>query len=191
MESEKPMDRLICGDVGYGKTEVAMRAAFKAVYDGRQVAVLVPTTILCEQHYRTFKTRFSAFPVRIDYLSRFKSKKEQKETIKALSTGDIDIIIGTHSLLSKDISFHNLGLLIIDEEHRFGVRQKEKIKELKKGVDVITLTATPIPRTLSMALSDIRDMSIIETPPEERLAVKSIVSVFDEELDKRGYKKRT
>lgn len=189
MESEKPMDRLICGDVGYGKTEVAMKAAFKAVYDGRQVALLVPTTILCEQHYRTFKTRFSAFPVRIDYLSRFKSKKDQKETIKALSTSDIDIIIGTHSLLSKDINFHNLGLLIIDEEHRFGVRQKEKIKEFKKGVDVITLTATPIPRTLSMALSDIKDMSTIETPPEERLTVKSIVSVFDEELIKEAIKK--
>jgi transcription-repair coupling factor (superfamily II helicase) len=189
MESEKPMDRLICGDVGYGKTEVAMKAAFKAVYDGRQVAMLVPTTILCEQHYRTFKTRFSAFPVWIDYLSRFKSRKDQKETIKALANGDIDIIIGTHSLLNKDLSFHKLGLLIIDEEHRFGVRQKEKIKELKKGVDVITLTATPIPRTLSMALSDIRDMSIIETPPEERLAVKSIVSIFDEGLIKDATKR--
>ena len=186
METERPMDRLICGDVGYGKTEVAMRAAFKAVYDGRQVALLVPTTILCEQHYRTFRTRFSAFPVSIDYLSRFKSKKDQKDTIRALSSGDIDIIIGTHGLLSKEISFHKLGLLIIDEEHRFGVRQKEKIKELKKGVDVITLTATPIPRTLSMALSDIRDLSIIETPPEERLAVKSIVSLFDKELIKKA-----
>jgi len=186
MESERPMDRLICGDVGYGKTEVAMRAAFKAVYDGMQVAVLVPTTILCEQHYRTFKTRFAAFPVHIDYLSRFKSKKEQRDTIKVLSNGDIDIIIGTHALLSREMSFHKLGLLIIDEEHRFGVRQKEKIKELKKGVDVITLTATPIPRTLSMALSDIRDLSIIETPPEERLAVKSIVSLFDRKLIKEA-----
>ncbi len=184
MESEKPMDRIICGDVGYGKTEVAMRAAFKAVYDCMQVAVLVPTTILCEQHYRTFKTRFSAFPVNIDYLSRFKNKKEQKNTIKAISDGNIDIIIGTHSLLGKDVHFHNLGLLIIDEEHKFGVSQKEKIKELKKGVDVITLTATPIPRTLSMALSNIRDMSLIETPPEERLAVKSVVSVFNETLIK-------
>ena len=186
MESARPMDRLVCGDVGYGKTEVAMRAAFKAVYDGMQVAVLVPTTILCEQHYRIFRTRFSAFPVNIDYLSRFKSKKEQKETIKALSAGDIDVIIGTHSLLSKEMSFHKLGLLVIDEEHRFGVRQKEKIKELKKGVDVVTLTATPIPRTLSMALSDIRDLSIIETPPEERLAVKSVVSLFDGELIKKA-----
>lgn len=163
-----------------------MRAAFKAVYDGLQVAVLVPTTILCEQHFRTFGTRFSAFPVTIDYLSRFKSREEQKETIKALSNGDIDIIIGTHSLLSKNIGFHRLGLLIIDEEHRFGVGQKEKIKELKKDVDVITLTATPIPRTLSMALSDIKDMSVIETPPEERLAVKSIVSRFDKGLVKEA-----
>jgi transcription-repair coupling factor (superfamily II helicase) len=182
MESEKPMDRLLCGDVGYGKTEVAMKAAFKAVYDGLQVAVLVPTTILCEQHYRNFLTRFSAFPVRIDYLSRFKSKKQSAETLKALAHGDVDIIIGTHSLLGKGITFYKLGLLVIDEEHRFGVRQKEKIKELKTGVDVLTLTATPIPRTLSMALADIRDMSVIETPPEERLAVKSIVSRFDEGL---------
>jgi transcription-repair coupling factor (superfamily II helicase) len=184
MESQKPMDRLICGDVGYGKTEVAMRAAFKAVYDGTQVAMLVPTTILCEQHFRTFKTRFSGFPITIDYLSRFKPKKEQPHTLKALSDGEIDILIGTHGLLGNKVTFQNLGLLIVDEEHRFGVRQKEKIKELKKGVDVITLTATPIPRTLSMALSRIRDMSIIETPPEERLAVKSIVSHFDPELIK-------
>ena len=186
MESEKPMDRLLCGDVGYGKTEVAMKAAFKAVYDGLQAAVLVPTTILCEQHFRTFVIRFAAFPVRIDYLSRFKSKKQQEETLKALAHGDVDIIIGTHSLLGKGISFYKLGLLVIDEEHRFGVRQKEKIKELKKGVDVLTLTATPIPRTLSMALSDIRDMSVIETPPEERLAVKSTVSRFDRELIKEA-----
>ena len=189
MESERPMDRLVCGDVGYGKTEVAMRAAFKAVYDGRQVAVLVPTTILCEQHYRTFRTRFSAFPVHVDYLSRFKSRKEQKETIGALATGDIDIVIGTHGLLGKDVNFHKLGLLVIDEEHRFGVRQKERLKELKKGVDVLTLTATPIPRTLYMALSDIRDMSVIETPPEDRLAVKSSVSVFDEYLIRNAISK--
>jgi len=184
MESDRPMDRLICGDVGYGKTEVAMRAAFKAVYDGRQVAVLVPTTILCEQHFRTFQMRFSAFPVTIDYLSRFKSKKDQKETIHTLSKGGIDIIIGTHSLLGDSISFYSLGLLIIDEEHRFGVRQKEKIKALKRGVDVLALTATPIPRTLSMAMSDIKEMSLIETPPEERLAVKSTVSIFDRDLIK-------
>lgn len=182
MESERPMDRLLCGDVGYGKTEVAMRAAFKAVYDGKQVAVLVPTTILCEQHYRTFKVRFSGFPVRIDYLSRFKPKQEQAFTMKALSRGEIDIIIGTHGLLRRDISFSDLGLLIVDEEHRFGVGQKERIKELKRGVDVLSMTATPIPRTLQMALSGIRGMSVIETPPEERLAVRSIVSVFNEEM---------
>ncbi len=184
MESEKPMDRLLCGDVGYGKTEVAMRAAFKAVYDGRQVVILVPTTLLCEQHYRTFKQRFSAFPVTVDYLSRFKPRNEQAETIKKVMKGDVDILIGTHTLLRKEIGFHNLGLLIIDEEHRFGVVQKEKIKEIKKGVDVLTLTATPIPRTLNMALSGIRGMSLIETPPEERLAVRSIVSAFNEQLIK-------
>lgn len=182
MENEKPMDRLLCGDVGYGKTEVAMRAAFKAVYDGKQVVVLVPTTLLCEQHYRTFTQRFSAFPVTIDYLSRFKSVREQADTIKKAARGDIDILIGTHAMLRKDIAFHNLGLLIIDEEHRFGVAQKEKIKELKKGIDVLTLTATPIPRTLNMSVSGIRSMSLIETPPEERLAVKSIVSVFNDRL---------
>lgn len=182
MESGKPMDRLLCGDVGYGKTEVAMRAAFKAVYDGKQVAVLVPTTILCEQHYYNFLSRFSAFPVKIDYLSRFKSKRDQDLTIKALARGDIDIIIGTQALLRKDISFYDLGLLIIDEEHRFGVAQKERIKELKRGVDVLSMTATPIPRTLQMALSGIRNMSLIETPPEERIAIRSILSVFDRKL---------
>ncbi|HAM52811.1 MAG TPA: transcription-repair coupling factor [Nitrospiraceae bacterium] len=182
MESDRPMERLLCGDVGYGKTEVAMRAAFKAVYDGKQVAVLVPTTILCEQHYLTFTSRFSAFPVRIDYLSRFKAKREQALTLRAVEKGEVDIIIGTHGLLKKGVSFDNLGLLIIDEEHRFGVKQKEKIKELKKGVDVLIMTATPIPRTLQMALSGIRGMSLIETPPEERLAVRSIVCLYDADL---------
>lgn len=182
METERPMDRLLCGDVGYGKTEVAMRAAFKAVYDNRQTAVLVPTTILCEQHYLTFRDRFSAFPVRIDYLSRFKSRKEQDLTLKALSKGEVDIIIGTHALLKKGIAFSNPGLLIFDEEHRFGVAQKERIKEIAKGLDVLTMTATPIPRTLQMALSGIRAMSVIETPPEERLAVRTIISVFNEEV---------
>ncbi len=186
MESERPMDRLLCGDVGYGKTEVAMRAAFKAVYDGKQVAVLVPTTILCEQHYYTFSSRFSAFPIRIDYLSRFKSKRDLDQTIRALSRGEIDIIIGTQALLRRDISFYDLGLLIIDEEHRFGVFQKERIKEMKKGVDVLSMTATPIPRTLQMALSGIRNMSLIETPPEERIAVRSILSVFNRELIKEA-----
>jgi transcription-repair coupling factor (superfamily II helicase) len=186
MTSERPMDRLLCGDVGYGKTEVAMRAAFKAVYDNKQVAVIVPTTILCEQHYETFKGRFSAFPVRIDFLSRFKTKREQVATVNALSKGEIDIIIGTHGILGKGVSFYDLGLLVIDEEHRFGVTQKERIKELKKGIDVLSMTATPIPRTLQMAISGIRAMSLIETPPEERLAVRSIVSVFDEGLIKEA-----
>jgi len=182
MESEKPMDRLLCGDVGYGKTEVAMRAAFKAVYDNRQVAVLVPTTILAEQHYRTFKERFSGFPVSIDFISRFKSKKEIEKTLKGAAAGEIDIVIGTHSLLSKKVVFERLGLLVIDEEHRFGVGQKERMKELRRNIDVLVLTATPIPRTLHMALSGIREISVIETPPEERLAVKSVVAMFDNAL---------
>lgn len=182
MCSERPMDRLLCGDVGYGKTEVAMRAAFRAVFDGRQAAVIVPTTLLCEQHVRTFKSRFSAFPVRIDYISRFKPKKELSETLRAVAAGETDIVIGTHALFAKGVSFPNLGLLIVDEEHRFGVAQKERIKELKRGVDVLTLTATPIPRTLQMSLSGIRSMSVIETPPEERIAVKTTVAVFGEEV---------
>lgn len=182
MESDRPMDRLLAGDVGYGKTEVAMRAAFKAVFDNMQVAVLVPTTLLCEQHLRIFKKRFAAFPVNIDFLSRFKSRKEQLKTIEDIRRGRVDILIATHALLKKDLSFQRLGLLIIDEEHRFGVRQKEKIKELKKGVDVLAMSATPIPRTLQMSLSGIRSMSVIETPPEERMAVKSTVSVFNESL---------
>ncbi|MBI5847308.1 MAG: transcription-repair coupling factor [Nitrospirae bacterium] len=184
MESEKPMDRLLCGDVGYGKTEVAMRAAFKAVYDNRQVAVLVPTTILAEQHYRNFRERFSGFPVRIDHVSRFRSRKEINDTLKALSAGEVDIVIGTHALLSKKLEFSSLGLLIVDEEHKFGVSQKERIKELARSVDVLNMTATPIPRTLHMALSGIREISVIETPPEERLAVRTTVTVFNESLIK-------
>jgi len=182
MEEDKPMDRLLCGDVGYGKTEVAMRAAFKAVYDSKQVAVIAPTTILVEQHYNTFKDRFSAFPVRIEMISRFCSRAEQKRIIDALSRGEIDIIIGTHLLLRKDIRFHDLGLLIIDEEHRFGVSHKERIKDIKADIDVLTMTATPIPRTLHMALSGIRSISVIETPPEERLSVISNVIRFDPEM---------
>jgi transcription-repair coupling factor (superfamily II helicase) len=189
MESEEPMDRLLAGDVGYGKTEVAMRAAFKAVFDGKQVAVLVPTTLLCEQHLRIFKKRFSAFPVTVDYLSRFKSAKEQRKTLEDMRKGRVDIIIATHALLKKDVSFRYLGLLVIDEEHRFGVRQKERIKELKGGVDVLALSATPIPRTLQMSLSGIRKMSVIETPPEERVATKSTVSVFNEALIKDAVEK--
>ncbi|NTU42659.1 MAG: transcription-repair coupling factor [Nitrospirales bacterium] len=189
MRSDTPMDMLLCGDVGYGKTEVAMRAAFRAVYDGKQVAVLVPTTLLAEQHYRNFSTRFSGFPVRIDQLSRFRTREEIREAVKAAAKGETDILIGTHMLLKKDVSFHDLGLLIIDEEHKFGVAQKERLKELKKGVDVLTLTATPIPRTLQISISGIREMCTIETPPEERLAVRSIVAPFSESVIREALKR--
>ncbi|MFO7153142.1 MAG: transcription-repair coupling factor [Bacillota bacterium] len=182
MESDKCMDRLLCGDVGYGKTEVAMRAAFKAVMDSKQVAVLVPTTILAEQHYRTFSERFAPFPVKVEVISRFKSKAQQKAILKDLKAGAIDIIIGTHRLLQKDVKFKDLGLLIIDEEQRFGVAHKEKLKQLKKNVDVLTLTATPIPRTLHMAMTGIRDMSIIETPPENRYPVQTYVVEYSDSL---------
>ncbi|MCG6551433.1 MAG: DEAD/DEAH box helicase, partial [Candidatus Magnetominusculus sp. LBB02] len=182
MELDKPMDRLLCGDVGYGKTEVAMRAAFKAVFDGRQAAVLVPTTILCEQHYLNFKERFSPFPVKVDYISRFKPKPKADETLKRLAKGEIDIVIGTQSLLRKNLDIPALSLLIIDEEHRFGVAQKERIKELKTGVHCLTLSATPIPRTLQMSLSGIWKMSVIETAPELRQSVITKVAVFDKQI---------
>ena len=178
MESPLPMDRLICGDVGYGKTEVAMRAAFKAIGDGKQVAVLTPTTVLCYQHYETFKERFAAFPITIAMLSRFVGAKEQKKIVGDLEAGKLDVVIGTHRLLSKDIKFHDLGLMIIDEEQRFGVAHKERLKHIKKQVDVVTMTATPIPRTLNMALSGLRDMSVIETPPRDRLAIQTVVVKF-------------
>ena len=182
MEEPRPMDRLICGDVGYGKTEVAMRAAFKAVMDNRQVAVLVPTTLLAQQHYLTFKNRFAAYPVTIEVLSRFRSPKEQKYILKKLANGEVDIIIGTHRLLQKDVVVKDLGLIIVDEEHRFGVSHKERLKQMKRQVDVLTLTATPIPRTLHMSLAGIRDLSIINTPPEDRLAIKTVVARFDDDL---------
>jgi transcription-repair coupling factor (superfamily II helicase) len=179
MESENPMDRLICGDVGFGKTEVAVRAAFKAVQDGKQVAVLVPTTILAEQHFNTFSDRLSQFPVRIAVLSRFQSKLKQKEILKLLEEGKIDIIIGTHRLLSKDVKFRDLGLLIIDEEHRFGVAAKEKLRQIRVNIDTLTLTATPIPRTLNLSLLGARDLSIIATPPPNRQPIYTNVSVFN------------
>jgi transcription-repair coupling factor (superfamily II helicase) len=182
MEEEVPMDRLLCGDVGFGKTEVAMRAAFKACYDGKQVAVLAPTTILVYQHYLLFKQRFTAFPMNIEMLSRFRSRKEQQEILARLATGKVDIIIGTHRLLSKDIQFHDLGLLVIDEEQQFGVAHKEKLKQLKKHVDTLTMSATPIPRTLHMSLAGIRDMSIIETPPKDRLAIQTVVVPFSKQV---------
>lgn len=182
MESVKSMDRLLCGDVGYGKTEVAVRAAFKAVMDGKQVAFLVPTTILAEQHYNNFIKRFSDFPVKIDMISRFRSAAEQKVTIKALKEGNVDILIGTHRILQKDLQFKDLGLLVVDEEQRFGVTHKEKIKALKKNVDVLTLSATPIPRTLHMSLLGVRDISVIETPPEERYPVQTYVVEYNDQL---------
>ena len=182
MEGPKPMDRLLCGDVGYGKTEVAMRAAFKAVMDGKQVAVLAPTTILAHQHSLTFANRLEAFPVRIDLLSRFQSAGEQKETIEKLAEGVVDIVIGTHRILSKDVQFKDLGLLIVDEEQRFGVQHKERIKRLKRHVDVLSLTATPIPRTLQMSLIGVRDLSVIESPPPDRFAVATHVMVYDPEV---------
>lgn len=182
MERERVMDRLLCGDVGYGKTEVAMRAAFKAVMDSKQVAVLVPTTILAEQHYHSFRNRFKGFPIKIDMISRFRGPKEQKETMRRVKEGNVDIIIGTHRILSKDLQFKDLGLLIIDEEQRFGVAHKEKLKTVKKNVDVLTLSATPIPRTLHMSLSGIRDISLIETPPEERYPIQTYVVEFNEQL---------
>lgn len=176
MTSGKPMDRLICGDVGFGKTEVALRAAFVAVADGKQVAILVPTTLLAEQHFQNFSDRFAEFPIKIAELSRFRSAKEQTEALKGMAEGKIDIVIGTHKLIQKDIKFKNLGLVIVDEEHRFGVRQKEQLKALRAEVDVLTLTATPIPRTLSMSLEGLRDFSVIATAPQRRLSIKTFVS---------------
>ncbi|MDU6064570.1 MAG: transcription-repair coupling factor, partial [Anaerococcus sp.] len=189
MEDIKPMDRLLCGDVGYGKTEVALRAAFKAIMDGYQVCFLVPTTILASQHYSTMKERFKDFPVDCALLSRFVSKKDQEKNIKNLKNGKVDIIVGTHRLLSKDIKFKNLGLLIIDEEQRFGVRHKDKLKKLKENIDVLTLSATPIPRTLQMSLTGIRDMSTLDEPPERRLPVNTYVLEYDESIIKRAIEK--
>ncbi|MBN1405795.1 MAG: DEAD/DEAH box helicase, partial [Candidatus Omnitrophica bacterium] len=186
MESDRPMDRLLCGDVGYGKTEVALRAAFKAVMDNKQVAILVPTTILAEQHYNTFSKRMKKFPVNIRMLSRFKTKKQQSDILKDLAQHKVDIIIGTHRLLSQDVVFKDLGLVIIDEEQRFGVKHKEKLKRLRLMVDVLTMTATPIPRTLYMALMGARDMSAINTPPPDRLPIKTIVSQYSLELIKQA-----
>ena len=182
MEKSKPMDRLVCGDVGYGKTEVAIRAAFKAVIDGKQVAVLVPTTVLAQQHYATFTERMKAFPIKIEVLSRFRTPKEQDKVVEGLKNGTVDICIGTHRLIQKDVQFKNLGLLIIDEEQRFGVVHKEYLKKMRQEVDVLTLSATPIPRTLHMSLVGVRDMSTMETPPEDRLPVRTYVAEYDERL---------
>jgi len=195
MESSQPMDRLLCGDVGYGKTEIAMRAAFKAVNDNKQVAVLAPTTVLAFQHFETFKQRFAAFPVSVEMISRFRSPKQQKEILQKVEAGKVDILIGTHRLLSKDVKFSDLGLLVVDEEQRFGVRHKERLKQMRKEVDVLTMSATPIPRTLHMSLVGLRDMSVIETPPKDRMAIQTVVATWDpkllqsalqQELDRNG-----
>ena len=186
MEQSRPMDRLVCGDVGYGKTEVALRAAFKTVNDNRQVGLLVPTTVLAQQHYATFSSRLSPFPVRVEVLSRFRTRKEQGEVIEGLKQGRVDIVIGTHRLLQKDVSFKDLGLVVVDEEQRFGVAHKERLKRMRREVDMLTLSATPIPRTLYMGLSGIRDMSTMETPPEERLPVKTYVSEYSDQVVKEA-----
>ncbi|MCX7038538.1 MAG: DEAD/DEAH box helicase, partial [Spirochaetes bacterium] len=186
MEKPTVMDRLVCGDVGYGKTEIALRAAFKAVMGGRQVALLAPTTILVDQHYETFRERFERFPVKVEMLSRFRHPKEMKAAIAAAAAGDVDIVIGTHRLIQKDVAFRNLGLLIVDEEQRFGVKHKERLKQLKTSVDCLTLTATPIPRTLNMSLMKVRDMSILNTAPQNRLPIETYVTEFNEELAARA-----
>ena len=186
MEKPVPMDRLLCGDVGYGKTEVAMRAAFKVIADGKQVAVLSPTTVLAFQHFETFKKRFAAFPAKIEMLSRFRTAAEQKKVLAELEAGKVDVVIGTHRLLSKDVHFQDLGLLVIDEEQRFGVAHKERLKEMRKNVDALSLSATPIPRTLHMSLVGLRDMSLIETPPRDRLAIQTVVAPFQEELIRKA-----
>ena len=186
MEAPRPMDRLICGDVGYGKTEVALRAAFKSVQDGKQVMMLVPTTILAQQHYGTFTERLNDYPVTIEHVSRFRPAAEQKESVARFSRGEVDILIGTHRLLSRDVRAKDLGLLIVDEEQRFGVKQKELLRQLKLRVDVISMSATPIPRTLQMSLAGVRDISVIETPPEGRRPVKTYVGEYDEELVRRA-----
>ena len=182
MELTTPRDRLLCGDVGYGKTEVAMRAAFKAVQDGKQVAVLTPTTILSFQHFETFKKRFAQFPINIEMISRFRTPKEQKIIVERVETGKVDILIGTHRLLSKDIKFQDLGLLVVDEEQRFGVRHKERLKQMRRAIDVLAMSATPIPRTLHMSMLGLRDLSVIETPPKDRMAIQTVVAKFDEKI---------
>ena len=189
MEKDKPMDRLLCGDVGYGKTEVAIRAAFKACMSQKQVAYLVPTTVLANQQYESFKERMEEFAIKVELLNRFRTKKEQDEVVRKLKLGEVDVVIGTHRILSKDVEFKDLGLLIIDEEHRFGVKDKEKIKELKTNVDVLTMTATPIPRTLHMSIVGVRDMSVIYEPPQNRRPVQTYVLEYDEEVVKEAITK--
>ena len=182
MEQSMPMDRLVCGDVGFGKTEIALRAAFKAIQDSKQVALLVPTTLLAQQHYQTFTERLNPFPINVEVLSRFIAQKEAKEIISSVRDGEVDLVIGTHRLLSEDIEYRDLGLLIIDEEQRFGVSHKEKIKSLKSNVDVLTLTATPIPRTLEMSLTGIRDLTLLNTPPTDRKPIMTYVGEYEDSI---------
>ncbi len=191
MQRAKPMDRLVCGDVGYGKTEVALRAAFRAALDGKQVAVLVPTTVLCQQHYETFVARYEGYPIRVEFLSRFQTPAKAREVVEGCATGEIDVVVGTHRLLQKKMQFRDLGLLVIDEEQRFGVSHKERIKQLKKTVDIVTLTATPIPRTLQMAFTGVRDLSVINTPPADRFAIRTQVSRYDELLIREAILRET
>ena len=191
MEEPTPMDRLVCGDVGYGKTEVAMRAAMKAVVGGRQVAFLAPTTILAEQHYENFVERFERFPVKIDMISRFVTKKKQKEVLSRADSGDIDILIGTHRILQKDVKYKQLGLLIIDEEQRFGVKDKERLKQMKTNIDSLALSATPIPRTLHMSLLKIRDMSLLKTAPHNRRPIETYIREFDDEVIAEAIRRET
>src|SRR5205814_148262 len=180
MEEPVPMDRLVCGDVGFGKTEVAIRAAFKAVQDSRQVAVLVPTTLLAQQHFQTFSERFAGYPVRVEVLSRFLTPGQARKVVDGLADGSVDIVIGTHRLLSADVRFRDLGLLVVDEEQRFGVSHKELLKQLRTDIDVLTLTATPIPRTLELSLTGIRDLSLVNTPPEDRQPILTYVGEHDD-----------
>ena len=186
MEASRPMDRVVCGDVGFGKTELALRAAFKAASEGRQVAMLVPTTVLAQQHFLTFSERLAPFPITVRQLSRFCSDADIADTLTGLRSGGVDIVVGTHRLLQRDVEFNNLGLVVIDEEQRFGVLQKEKFKSLRVAVDVLSLSATPIPRTLHMSLAGIRDLSVIQTPPEERQPIKTYVTAREDSPGARG-----
>ncbi|PIQ07191.1 MAG: DEAD/DEAH box helicase, partial [Candidatus Nealsonbacteria bacterium CG18_big_fil_WC_8_21_14_2_50_37_10] len=186
LEKEEPMDRIVCGDVGFGKTEVALRVIVKAVKSGHQVAMICPTTILANQHFQNFKERLNDLPIKTVLLSRLQSKKEQKEIVENLKQGQIDIVIGTHRILSNDVEFKNLGLLIIDDEQRFGVRQKEKLKKIRASLDVLSLSATPIPRTLYLALSSLKDISLIQTPPVGRLSIKTFILPFNEKIIKKA-----
>ena len=189
LEKSLPMDRLVCGDVGFGKTEIALRAAFRTAMEGKQTAILVPTTVLAQQHYETFKERMKDYPIEIDFLSRFKSKKEQKEVLQKLANGKLDIVVGTHRLLSKDVKFAKLSLLILDEEHRFGVKHKEIIKQFRNQVNVLTLTATPIPRTLQLSMAGIRDLSVINTPPLDRKSVQTFICKSQDEVIRDAIRK--